>query len=91
MSSPIQTVNNLMHNLRDQYRLDAPVLPFSGMSAALVRLWNMAVGWFPSRLPPYSKIAIEGEWEVTLPSGDSLAMTELYVTIELSSTLSTTA
>jgi len=83
MSSPTQTLNDLMRFLRDQYHLNAPVLPFAGRSAALVRLWNMAVAWFLSKLPPHSKIAVEGDWEVPLPTGDTLGLTDVYVTIEL--------
>ena len=88
MTSPTQTLNDLMRHLREQYHLNAPVLPFTGMSAALIRLWHMAVDWFPSKLPPHSKIPVEGEWQVNLPSGDSLGLTDVYVTIALVSSAS---
>jgi hypothetical protein len=88
MTSPTPTLNDLMRYLREQYHLNAPVLPFAGMSAALIRLWHMAVDWFPSKLPPHSKIAVEGEWQVTLPSGDTLGLTDVYVNIGLASTTS---
>jgi hypothetical protein len=87
MNSPAQTVNDLMQYLRDRYCLNAPVLPFYGMSAALARLWNMLVRWFPSRLPPVAKIPVVGDWQVPLPTGRSLAVADIYIVVELADAL----
>ena len=87
MSSPAQTVNDLMQYLRQQYHLNAPVLPFSGMSAALVRLWNTLVGWFLAKLPPVSEIVVEGDWDIPLPTGRALGLKEIHLVIELESRL----
>jgi hypothetical protein len=83
MSSPSQTINDLMLFLRDKYRLNVPVLPFPAVAAALSRLWSMAVGWFPEKLPPSIDIPAEGEWNVPLPDGHNLPLANIQVKIRL--------
>jgi hypothetical protein len=83
MSSPVQTVNDLMTWLNNKFGLDLPVLPaspFEGWSVSLVALWQMAVN-FISGSPVEAKVPIEGTWTMDVPGGAHITLSDLTVNI----------